>query len=89
MSRRRGVGRRRQKPTTAARKLARSYECGHCRSEVTGVRRDEYGIDRISVVHDDGCPVLAGTLPDTPDAFRAAVRAGVAMLAVRVDGSAE
>ncbi|GAA1925513.1 hypothetical protein GCM10009837_58580 [Streptomyces durmitorensis] len=91
MSRRGGVGRnRRQKPVTAAQKLAKVYRCGHCRSEVRGIHRDADGIEHLDVRHDGGCPVLSGAVADTGDVFRAATRAGVAMLAVKVaDGGAE
>lgn len=52
--------------------LATTYQCGHCHSE-TGTRADEVGIVHIAVHHDDGCPVLTGALPSTPDVVRALV----------------
>ncbi|MFE0133800.1 hypothetical protein ACFWY6_19870 [Streptomyces sp. NPDC059037] len=88
MSRRKPSGKhRRQRPAKAAVKLAKAYRCGSCISEVRGIRRDDLGVDHINVVHDAECPVLNGVLPDGPDAFRAAARAGVSMLAVRVGGA--
>jgi hypothetical protein len=52
--------------------LAAAYRCGHCRSE-TGMRTDEAGVVHVTVHHDDGCPVLVGALPSTPDVVRALV----------------
>lgn len=45
--------------------LAANYQCGHCNSDV------ELTDMRIEIRHDDGCPVLAGTLPSAPDVLRA------------------
>lgn len=90
MSRRRGVGsNRRQKPATAARRLALAYQCGSCAADVREVTRDEFGIDHVNVVHDDHCPVLSGAVSDSGDIFRAASRAGIAALAVRVADGGE
>ncbi|MEU6388801.1 hypothetical protein [Streptomyces sp. NPDC046939] len=91
MSRLRGVGRSRtRKPANVSKRLARSYVCGHCRSEVRGVRRDEHGIDHIDIAHDAECPVLRGAVPDEGDVYRAAARAGISAMDVRVrDGGAE
>ncbi|MFD9909412.1 hypothetical protein [Streptomyces sp. NPDC059063] len=91
MSRRKPNGKhRRQRPAKAALKLARAYRCGSCVAEVHGVRRDALGVLHIDVVHSPGCPVLSGAVADTGDVFRAAARAGVSMVAVRVDdGGAE
>jgi len=50
--------------------VAATYRCGHCNSE-TGTYLDDNGITHIAVHHDDGCPVLAGTLSTTPDTLRA------------------
>ncbi|MFF3872921.1 hypothetical protein [Streptomyces sp. NPDC001978] len=51
--------------------LAAAYQCGHCTSE-TSTFTDDNGIEHIAVHHDDGCPVLTGTLSALPDALRAA-----------------
>ncbi|WP_210587127.1 hypothetical protein [Streptomyces sp. GESEQ-35] len=51
--------------------LADAYECGHCNSTAR-VTKDERGISHLWISHDDGCPVLAGTLPAAPDLARAA-----------------
>jgi hypothetical protein len=56
-------------PQVAA--FAASYRCGHCNSDPAEVARDEYGIWRLAIGHDDGCPVLAGAVSDIPDTFRA------------------
>lgn len=53
-------------PTT----VAANYQCGHCNS-VTDVREDQYGITHLITQHDDGCPVLTGTLSTIPDTVRA------------------
>jgi hypothetical protein len=50
--------------------LAAAYCCGHCNSE-TDLNTDEAGIVHVVVHHDDGCPVLTGALPSTPDVVRA------------------
>lgn len=53
-----------------AQAVAAAYSCGHCNSE-TSIRTDDHGIVRVAIHHDDGCPVLTGVLPSTPDALRA------------------
>ncbi|MFF5004108.1 hypothetical protein ACFY3G_14835 [Streptomyces phaeochromogenes] len=53
--------------------IAATYQCGHCNSE-TGTRTDDLGIVHVVVHHDDGCPVLNGTLSAAPDAARAAAK---------------
>ncbi|MCZ4510294.1 hypothetical protein O3Q52_19285 [Streptomyces sp. ActVer] len=51
--------------------LAANYQCGHCLSEtVLGTDPDTNG-PRLEIRHDDGCPVLVGALPSTPDVVRA------------------
>lgn len=52
--------------------LAASYRCGHCNSD-TGMHTDDNGIVHVVIHHDDGCPVLTGTLPSAPDVMRALV----------------
>ncbi|MFJ2259930.1 hypothetical protein ACIOKD_16580 [Streptomyces sp. NPDC087844] len=53
--------------------LATTYQCGHCNSD-TSTRTDDLGIVHLVVHHDDGCPVLNGTLSAAPDAARAAAK---------------
>lgn len=86
MSRKANGKHRRQKPATAAQKLAQSYACGHCRSTVRGVHRDAHGVNHIDVQHDDSCPILRGAVADTGDVMRAATRAGITAMAVRIEG---
>lgn len=50
--------------------LATNYQCGHCHSETT-LGTDDYGGPRLEIHHDDGCPVLNGTLSALPDTLRA------------------
>jgi hypothetical protein len=69
---------------SAAMAYADAYRCGHCHSEVSLRAPDPVGIDHIDVAHDDGCPVLNGTLPDLPDSLRAAEEAGGTVI---LDGS--
>lgn len=61
---------------------AAAYRCGHCHSETTYRIADGFG--RINIAHDDGCPVLAGTVSDLPDAMRAGQATGGTVVA---DGS--
>ncbi|MEU6703880.1 hypothetical protein [Streptomyces wuyuanensis] len=58
-------------PTALIAALAANYHCGHCDS-TSELGTDAYGLQRIRVAHDPGCPVLAGTLSAIPDAIRAA-----------------
>ncbi|MER6484111.1 hypothetical protein ABT264_11285 [Streptomyces virginiae] len=51
--------------------IAANYRCGHCNSE-TEVRTDQHGNPHLITFHDDGCPVLDGTLSSLPDTLRAA-----------------
>ncbi|QJS13220.1 hypothetical protein HKX69_30040 [Streptomyces argyrophyllae] len=51
-----------------------NYSCGHCNSE-TEVGIDQYGTPHLITHHDDGCPVLSGTLSSAPDVARAAAGA--------------
>ncbi|TGB13299.1 hypothetical protein [Streptomyces sp. MZ04] len=90
MSRRRANGKHRAKrPATAAERLAKAYVCGDCGATSDRVTVDEYGLNHVHVIHADSCPVLSGAVADIGDVFRAATRAGVAMLAVKVaDGGA-
>lgn len=62
MSRRRKVNR---KNRTVAAVFGAAYRCSHCRSDVEIVG------DRVTVYHDNSCPVLSGLLPSTPDTLRA------------------
>jgi hypothetical protein len=51
-----------------------NYQCGHCNSE-TEIRHDQHGNPHLITHHDDGCPVLTGTLSSAPDVARAAAGA--------------
>ncbi|MGW6456654.1 hypothetical protein ACWF94_12150 [Streptomyces sp. NPDC055078] len=54
-------------------RMVSNYECGHCTGRVESLTTDEKtGILHAFIEHDDGCPVLAGTLSPIPDTFRAA-----------------
>jgi hypothetical protein len=55
--------------------LAAAYTCGHCTSD-TSTRTNDRGIVHVVIHHDDGCPVLTGTLSSAPDALRA-IAAGI------------
>jgi hypothetical protein len=57
---------------TALLKMADTYRCGHCHSEVGTGTEAVTGLDTVRVGHDDGSPVLLGTLSDVPDALPAA-----------------
>ncbi|MFD5078053.1 hypothetical protein [Streptomyces sp. NPDC058371] len=74
MGRRKPNKPRRERPEPMAARLASAYECGHCNS-TTRTTKDERGINHLWISHDDGCPVLAGTLPSAPDMVRAAQEA--------------
>jgi len=50
--------------------IAAAYACGHCNS--TTELRTINGTTHVAIHHDDGCPVLEGTLTAAPDALRAA-----------------
>ncbi|MEU0671597.1 hypothetical protein ABZ330_01655 [Streptomyces sp. NPDC006172] len=50
--------------------IAAAYTCGHCNS--TTELRTVNGVMSAAIHHDDGCPVLTGTLSSAPDVARAA-----------------
>ncbi|KJY18384.1 MULTISPECIES: hypothetical protein [unclassified Streptomyces] len=50
--------------------LVANYRCGHCNSE-TEAWTDQHGNLHLNIAHDDGCPVLDGTLSSLPDTLRA------------------
>ncbi|KOU48985.1 hypothetical protein ADK55_19140 [Streptomyces sp. WM4235] len=58
-------------PTELIARIAANYQCGHCNSE-TEARTDQHGTIHLVTHHDDGCPVLEGTLSAIPDTLRAA-----------------
>ncbi|MFD9374667.1 hypothetical protein ACFWBH_03850 [Streptomyces sp. NPDC059999] len=58
-------------PTELIARITANYQCGHCNSE-TETRTDQRGALHLVIHHDDGCPVLEGTLSSLPDTFRAA-----------------
>ncbi|MFD9519315.1 hypothetical protein [Streptomyces sp. NPDC059979] len=58
-------------PAALIAHIAASYSCGHCNSE-TEARTDRHGNPHLVIHHDDGCPVLEGTLSSLPDTLRAA-----------------
>lgn len=63
-------------PPKAIKDFAKSYRCSHCHSRVTEIVQSSSRMFRVMVAHDNGCPVLTGTLPDVPDAVRAAMATG-------------
>lgn len=52
-------------------RMVSTYKCGHCNGQVTSLTTTGDTL-HAAVEHDDGCPVLAGTLPAFPDFARAA-----------------
>lgn len=65
---------RRERPEHAAlvERYARAYRCSDCHARI-GYSLDQTGIlDRLHVVHQDGCPVDSGAVSDLPDTIRAA-----------------
>ncbi|MER6252902.1 hypothetical protein ABT224_16230 [Streptomyces sp. NPDC001584] len=58
-------------PAAAIDRLLADYRCGHCNSE-TEPWTDDKGNRHLNIRHDDGCPVLEGTLSSLPDTLRAA-----------------
>ncbi|MFJ6934465.1 hypothetical protein [Streptomyces sp. NPDC101132] len=58
-------------PTELINRITANYRCGHCNSD-TEAWTDQHGNPHLTIHHDDGCPVLAGTLPAIPDTLRAA-----------------
>ncbi|MCY0952092.1 hypothetical protein [Streptomyces sp. H27-S2] len=58
-------------PSDLIAHIAANYRCGHCTSE-TEALTDQHGNPHLVIHHDDGCPVLEGTLCSLPDTFRAA-----------------
>jgi len=63
---------RRKTPSERVTTLAATYRCGHCPSDPPVLRELAPGIYRMTVGHDESCPVLNGTVSDIPDVFRAA-----------------
>lgn len=55
---------------------ADAYRCGHCHSAVGWPPGEHRPLGTLRVMHDDSCPVLAGTVSDLPDAVRAAEKSG-------------
>lgn len=55
----------------SVRSLAAAYRCGHCNSDPAVIAEDKFGMWRIAIPHDDGCPVLSGAVSDIPDTVRA------------------
>ena len=67
-------------------KLAATYACGSCQSQVYLPPPDQPpkdGLIRMNIGHDDGCPILSGALPDGPDSIRAAMKAVVPVIHAR------
>ncbi|MFD6803154.1 hypothetical protein [Streptomyces cyaneofuscatus] len=59
-------------PADVLAAMVTDYRCGHCTGIVETLATDETtGAMHAYVAHDDGCPVLAGTLSTIPDTFRA------------------
>lgn len=61
----------RTEPPAEFQALAENYRCGHCNSDPAKLIQDDRGMWHIGIPHDDGCPVLTGTVSDLPDTFRA------------------
>lgn len=59
-------------PPSSVQALAANYRCSHCNSDPPQLTQDESGIWHLGIAHDDGCPVLKGTISALPDAARAA-----------------
>ncbi|MFB6567367.1 hypothetical protein [Streptomyces noursei] len=55
----------------SVRALAAAYTCGHCNSNTARLAQAEDGMWHIGIEHDDGCPVLNGTVSDIHDTLRA------------------
>ncbi|MFE3925596.1 hypothetical protein [Streptomyces sp. YIM B13508] len=58
----------------AASAYAAWYRCSHCGDSETGPPSADLhtiGLAHIDIRHDDGCPVMGGTVSDIPDAVRA------------------
>ena len=60
-------------PNNLMQAVLTNYQCSHCNSETT-VKHDQHGDAHLLIHHDDGCPVLTGTLSATPDITRAATK---------------
>ena len=60
-------------PTALMQAFLANYQCGHCNSE-TSVKHDHTGTAHLLIHHDDGCPVLTGTLTAAHDIARAATK---------------
>lgn len=58
-------------PTDLIALITANYHCGHCNS-TTEAWTDQHGNPHLNIHHDDGCPVLDGTLSAAPDVARAA-----------------
>lgn len=58
-------------PTSLMNALTANYQCGHCNSDTTA-KVDDAGTVHLLIHHDEGCPVLTGTLSAAPDVLRAA-----------------
>lgn len=71
---------------TALMDMADAYRCGHCHSHVSTGYNTATGLDTVWAAHDDGCPVLLGTLSDVPDALRAANAVGALVVADAATG---
>lgn len=60
-----------EQPPNSVRALAAAYTCGHCNSDPAQLAQDQFGIWHLAIGHDEGCPVLSGSVSDIPDTFRA------------------
>ncbi|MDX2703949.1 hypothetical protein PV350_13915 [Streptomyces sp. PA03-6a] len=63
-------------------RMVSNYSCGHCTGEVVELATEEAtGMLHARIEHDEGCPVLAGTLDAAPDFARAAAKIPATFLA--------
>jgi hypothetical protein len=76
------------KPPPAAIAFARAYRCQDCTGRARlRPRPDSNGVWHLDVRHDDGCPVLAGTVSPAPAGLRAAAAAGPRVLYIGPEGT--
>jgi hypothetical protein len=63
--------RRKLRPPATVTATARAYQCGHCHADTGRPHQDRDGIWRVSIHHDETCPVRTGTVSAAPAAIRA------------------
>jgi hypothetical protein len=76
------------RPTPATLAYAAAYRCGHCTGRARiRPRPDSAGAWHLDVRHDDGCPVLGGTVSAAPAGLRAASATGRRVLYISPEDS--